>query len=508
MNTYKTIPPCTDMIKGMIDADGMTLKKALAELVVNSIDHDARNIHLEYDRNQEIFVIADDGSGPPRGLAKLIEIGRHTPSKRYPVGRYGVGHKDATCWLANFSRVHAMIRDGEKESLIVDWRHIMAMGEWIFMCSDESIRTAPGLTIQLSQLRAHRFRHWDKVAGYISELFSAAIDDGVVITVDTETVKALPVPTLENRIPFEGVFEGKRFKGFAGILKNKGDAASGWDIRYGPQSVAVGYAKEGFGKVNAQGFYGRFEMIPGDPDWNLNRNKTDSEDLYGALNDEFMQETVIKPLMKHLRSRGETLRILSHGKLASTALTNLFKRVRAAEMENEEEEIPTLDPEGPIIGPDDKREHTPNPGPKPGPGPVIGPLVPSSLIKRKRKVRDNQSNIKDKVRQVQTVNVGPHSDPRHRGMFYLEMKDQGQRMQIYLDDSTPFGKQIWNDPHAVLHYAVMCLASHLGSELDILNQIHLPIGDLGDSADVRISKALEYLLRSVELEQFFETTTT
>ena len=287
MNTTRpyhvSIPPCTDMIRAMIDAEGMSLKKSFAELIANSIDHNSWNIALAYDPLEGIVTVVDDGNGPPQGLEKLAEIGRHISTKTDPIGRFGVGHKDAICWLANIADVHSMTRSGARQRMHVNWAHMLAIEDWDFIFAHESIRASHGLSIVLRELRPRRMKSWPELPRYIAELFSAAIDAGITITVDGIAVKSTPIPDLEHKIEFEGEFAGLKFKGFAGLLKDKSAAPSGWDIRYGPQSIATGYTREGFGTSSPQGFYGRFEMLNATRRWHLSRNKTNSEDLYDVL---------------------------------------------------------------------------------------------------------------------------------------------------------------------------------------------------------------------------------
>ena len=49
----------------------------------------------------------------------------------------------------------------------------------------------------------------------------------------------------------------------------------------------------------------------------------------------------------------------------------------------------------------------------------------------------------------------------------------------------------------------MCLSSYFGLGVDVMNQLRLPVGDAGDPNELKISKALAYLLENVEMNQFF-----
>lgn len=502
----KRVPPHTNTINGMIDNESMTLRKAVGELVANSLDQDARNIHLAFDQNNKIVTIVDDGNGPPEGLEKLIEIGCHIPSRRDPVGKFGVGHKEATCWIANLSDVQAMTATGAKESMKVNWELILKAEDWIFSFSPDSIRTKPGLSIKLTELRGRRLQRWDLVPRYVAELFGAAIEDGVVITVDGEPVKSLPVPELEHRIEFESEMDGLRFRGFAGILKDKGACASGWDIRYRAQSLASGYSKEGFGKLNSQGFYGRFEMLSGTRAWQVSKNKTDSEDLYDVLNGEYMQKTVIQPLMSRLKDRGETLKIILNKKLATNVLTSLFERIKATRDPLEEEDFPTPDPNGDQIGPAYPRGPRKEPNPNPAPGPRPRPQTPSVVSRRARNKWNEASKTRDLVRQAESISLDWHVAPHIYGTYHLKEQDRGRQLVILIDRSPGLGEKIWAEPGLILHYAVMCLATHAGTQSSVWEMLKLSkAGSSDDLPEVRVSKNMAFLLENVDADQLFST---
>jgi hypothetical protein len=484
----------------MIDAEGMSLKKSFAELIVNAIDQDGWNIALAYNVNAGTVTIIDDGNGPPRGLEKLAEIGRHISTKKDPVGRFGVGHKDAICWLANIADVHSMTRGGDRQRMHVNWAHMLAIEDWDFVFAHTSTRTSHGLSIILTELRPRRMKTWSELPRYISELFSAAIDAGVTITVDGIAVKSTPIPSLEHKIEFDSEFDGLKFKGFAGLLKEKGAASSGWDIRYGPQSIAIGYTREGFGTSSPQGFYGRFEMLNGDRRWQLSRNKTDSEDLYDVLNCDYMQTKIIKPLLKLLKNRTETLKIRINQQLVSNSLTNMVRNAKVRIAEEEDETITTPKVNGSTIGPGGRGGGKRPPNPNPGPGP--NRLVPSEEITRKKRRYDPLSPLKDRIKEVQNVEISWHQD-KTKGFFFLDVRERGTHIIIYIDQGSAFGARTWEDERALHHYAVMCLSSYFGLGVDIMNQLRLPVGDAGDPNELKISKALAYLLENVEMNQFF-----
>jgi hypothetical protein len=164
---------------------------------------------------------------------------------------------------------------------------------------------------------------------YIAELFSAAIDEGVEIKVDGKVVKANPQPLLDDARTFKGQCGDLKFEGICGILVDRRSAPSGWEIRYGHQTIITGYVKEGFGNYSPQGFYGRFRMIDveGKEKWHLTRNKADSEDLVQVMNCKDLQK-IMKPILEKLKQRGETLHIKLNQDIVATVLTELLQTAK------------------------------------------------------------------------------------------------------------------------------------------------------------------------------------
>jgi Histidine kinase-, DNA gyrase B-, and HSP90-like ATPase len=480
---YLNVPPSTGEIKAMIHATSMDLKTCVAELIANSIDQDPTEIALSLDRKKPAFTISDNGNGCP-ALEKMIRIGTHVPSKKDTIGRFGVGFKDAVIWLGDYVTIDSMTRKGKKQMAIADWQEMISLDSWNVGFRNDSAREMHGVTVEVTDLRGHRFRAWNQVSRYVAELFSAAIDAGITIAVDGKTVQSIPQPLLTDAVEFEGTFGGLGFKGVAGILVDKKSGVSGWEIRYSPQTICLGYAKAGFGTYSSQGFYGRFYMVDADKKWKLNRNKTASDDLEDVLNCEYMQ-SVIRPILEKIKARGESLAIQLNQLQVQTYLTNLLERAKVTITEEDE-------PCG-----QRGRTHRPGPGPSPNPGP--NGLLTNT---RKKRVHDPLSKTKEKIKQAQTLHIFPHMEPQNRGLGYVEVVDQGKAIKIYIDASTAAGKSIWATRIILLHHAIMYLGIYFGLQVDILGQLRLPIGDVSSRDEVKIAQSTLYLFEHVDLNEF------
>lgn len=477
---YEDTPPSSYLIQAMIDAEAMSLRKAVAELIANALDQDATRIDLSFDRENKALTCKDDGNGCPR-LQKMIQQGSHLPGKSSAViGRFGVGFKDAVIWLGNRVTVDSQTREGKKLYAVADWKQMMADGSWPTGYRDNSDRDSHGITVRVSELRTRRLKAWDQMPTYVAELFSAAIDAGVVITVDAGVVKSIPQPLITDSVDFQLEHDGLRGQGTCGILVNSKAMPSGWEIRYGHQTIALGYQKEGFGTFSPQGFYGRFYMLDGERRWTLSRNKTDSEDLADVLGCDQLQH-IIAPILQKLRERAVSMAIRNNQLCAQTFLTNLLQRAKVKIAEEGQE------------GREHKRRK-PNPNPQPEPD-------NKPREERKRYEPDDLSDTKKKIKLAQTINVWPHQNTSDYGFGYVTITEHGTVMKVFIDNSSNAGQSIWRDTTLLIHHATMVLAVYFGTKLDIASQLRLPIGHAA-SEDIKISKAFLYLLGNVDWDEF------
>jgi hypothetical protein len=191
------VPPATHQIQSMIDAGFMSLKISIQELVANAIDQDAEIINISKVRDE--IIVEDNGNGCKR-LSAMIQIGSHVSCRGNSVGRFGVGFKDAATWLAKRVRIESCTRGGKRECADADWLEMLAQKTWCVRFSDSSNKIGHGVKVILSGLRPNRVKSCDKVPSYVAELFSAAVDTGIRITVDGVLVRSLPQPERRRQL--------------------------------------------------------------------------------------------------------------------------------------------------------------------------------------------------------------------------------------------------------------------------------------------------------------------
>ena len=144
-----------------------------------------------------------------------------------------------------------------------------------------------------------------------------------------------------------------------------------------------------------------------------------------------MQAKVIKPLLKLLKDRTETLKIRMNMQLVSNSLTNMLRNAKVKIEEEQEEKITDTKTKRPYF---EEGGRGPGPRPAPGPGPEPRPprLVPSEEITRKKRRYDPLSPVKDRIKQVQNVDIWPHQD-KTKGFFFLDVTEHGTQIKIYID---------------------------------------------------------------------------
>jgi hypothetical protein len=450
------IPPSTKAILAMIENEGMTLKKAISELIVNALDQNATNIELVY-RNERVE-LSDNGNGCPN-LERMLRLGESfSTNPHITVGRYGVGFKDAVIFFGDLVEVHSCTRNQQCSSARADWQEMIRLGDWTADFIDESDRIEHGVIITISRLRTERLDEWEEVPEYIASLFSAAIDAGVFITVDGIRVRSLAAPELEETIHFHGIYHGKRFEGFCGILIDRTTARSGWEIRWGPLTIDRGYQKDGFAHYSPQGFYGRLLLKDGEQRWTLSRNKTRVKELGSLLRDEQIQR-IIKPILEKLKARGQTVVMKLNRQKLQQFCQKFLQRAKVRQLD-ELENTGADHTGGKIKG---SRYGSNRSGNKP----------------RRKRQADDDASLRDKLNRANDIQILPHDSIEQYGLGYVDITENGTIIKVFIENCTPFGQWLWgtvDGAQVAQHYAVGLFAAHYALSKDQLEfDLALPV---------------------------------
>lgn len=98
-----------------------------AELIDNSLDANARNVHLDLSQKDRL-VVRDDGIGLP-SMAAIFRLGERAGHATTRSGRFAIGTKESAICLGSRFEVTS-VRDGLKQIAYADWDAIMAHGQW------------------------------------------------------------------------------------------------------------------------------------------------------------------------------------------------------------------------------------------------------------------------------------------------------------------------------------------------------------------------------------------
>ena len=475
----KSVPPSTEIIQSMINAE-ISLKIAIAELIANSLDQDATQIDISLNtkrRGLEELVISDNGNGC-QNLELMVKLGSHVPSKRGSIGRYGVGFKDAAIWLGGEVFVDSLTRGGKKEKADANWAIMKATGKWDVGFRDDSERTSHGVTIRIGALDMRRITNgWKLVSSYITEKFSAAIDDHVVITVDGIRVKSAPRPLLIDDVEFLIRFNGRVAKGLCGILVDK-SLPSGWNVRYGPQTIVSSFTREGFGAYSSYGFWGMLYMIDDEKKWKLTRNKNASEDLADILECPDMQKVVV-PFLDKLQQESQRMTMnLSH-QLAVDDLNKMLQNIKKDIVKNPgcEEEF-----EG-------------------GRGKDKIPRSPRGPSNDK----DGLLGTKRMISGINVISIRQES-LGGKSLGYAELLGRkGDLLMVHIDNSTETGKNLCSDSRLLKHTAITLMALLFGTREDLQWQLTFPGLKETPSLQQKISMICAWLLKHVNFDELKAT---
>src|SRR5262245_39544180 len=139
------------MIEG-IRNQGMQWHVIFGEFIDNAFDAGAKRVAIEFDRR---IVISDDGVGCANPEL-FLELGKRRQHRKFQLGCYGVGMKEAAMSAADKMRVESTC-GGVTRSIRCDWNKLAGQREWEVE-DPEVIETGglPGTTIRLDNVRNNK----------------------------------------------------------------------------------------------------------------------------------------------------------------------------------------------------------------------------------------------------------------------------------------------------------------------------------------------------------------
>lgn len=208
------------MLVGMKDNSHFHWKDVVGELIDNSFDAGAKRVSVQFGP-PKTFCVSDDGRGCGN-MERMLTIGDHYNTKA-TLGRYGVGLKDAACWLWGEMRINTET-DKTAHKAVIEWGKLAAQASWNIP-DPEAVAITGNTGTTLTFRNIHRsFPDYKKMIDDISYFFAPALWGGCQIVMGTGRKKPIAIapwtlPEMTNVIEDTFQIEGKQVKIRVGIVK-------------------------------------------------------------------------------------------------------------------------------------------------------------------------------------------------------------------------------------------------------------------------------------------------
>lgn len=292
--TKVNVAPSTHMINSF-RKQRMETNICFAELIDNSFDAEAEEVKIS--TKDKAIIISDNGLGVS-DLKALARFGGHEANGRSTSGRYGVGGTEALCNLGGQFIVHT-IRNQCKAFLSCDFELVEKSGEWEVDIEEEGkagISEKSGTEILITNL-TRRSINVPALLKKLGQIFSPAISKGKKIIINGILVEPIAEIKLEQKIEGEGIYNGKSYKWFAGLIPDGSKVSKGWNIAL-RNRMMEGYQSAGMPAGSSiTKFYGYIELIEDDISnrWNVDKHKTTAEEIEAICSELYSN---IQPLIE------------------------------------------------------------------------------------------------------------------------------------------------------------------------------------------------------------------
>jgi hypothetical protein len=289
------LAPSPYMIHGWRHRSNLTLAKAEAEVVDNSLDAGAKVVKIIINKELGLLTVSDDGVGCVE-MEALMKMGERAAFED-AIGRYGIGLKEAAIWLSSETTI---ISANGKERLVaeVNWGQLMRTGRWDNAWDCDPSTDPPGTSISFKLLENRiKGQAVRSAKTALAVLFSPGLRAGRQILFDGVALEPDPVtdPPLEDVIEHRGQFEGKPYRLRAGLLAEPTPDAGYWIVFR--HRVIDDRVMAGCGGYNPSRFFGYLDLSEqaGGERWSLDLLKHGFDER-----DELLEQLfpVVEPLLK------------------------------------------------------------------------------------------------------------------------------------------------------------------------------------------------------------------
>jgi hypothetical protein len=306
--------PDTTLVESFSERSGGTLRGMLAELLDNAFDQNATRIEIT--SSDDSLIIEDNGNGVSEWNA-LLRLGRHR-GRGGTIGRYGVGFKHATAWLAEVVDIETRRRNARSFTRL-DWTALAAQdGDWGWDVGEWTGDKGPPYTrLTLSGIRKRRLRNLAQVAEELASRYSPGLSTGVTILIDGNALAPVALPLFDGTPSIiEGSYEGRNYRLTAGIKPDHAEPERcGYDVAYLHRIIRQ-KDLSGCGNYSGQRFYGYLELLnTGEADWTLSDHKDDFDERTELYDDELFPQ--IEPILKAAAAAKDSLEFRDCGRIVT-----------------------------------------------------------------------------------------------------------------------------------------------------------------------------------------------
>lgn len=294
------IPPS---ILESIHAQPLKWHIVIGELCDNSFDAGASRIDICFEK-EKTLVVKDDGCGCD-DIEQMLTLGKHYRHSTTALGRFGVGLKEAACWLWGDLRIKTCHKHTMRKAQ-VNWPRLSKGSSWIVpdpSVTQESVLPS-GTELTFRNFKRH-VPDYSLLVDELSYIFSPALRSGRQIVLKFPRKKpvvcaAWSPPSMEKVLEDEFKVDGKGVKFRVGAVpEGTENERPGFSFshkhRIVLQSSALGSNGHSVSRICG--------LVELDGRWTLSKNKTDIVDEQQPLADAIWErcEDLIKESAKQAK---------------------------------------------------------------------------------------------------------------------------------------------------------------------------------------------------------------
>lgn len=306
---------------------------AIGELVDNSFDADASSVEIEFGP-RKVLTVSDNGRGCG-SIERMWKLGDHYGSSTTALGQYGVGLKDASCWLWGETMI-STCHKGVESKVVINLPQLAKSHSWSIPDAVTTEATRSGTRIRFRNIERN-FPSLEKLASKMAYIFSPAIRSGRQIVIRGRN-KTLPcaawsMPDLVEIVQDEFEVNGKPVRIDVGIVTDDAvNPKSGFNYCYGHRVIMnSSLGSNGYSTSRICG------IVTLGKKWRLGKNKTEIVDS----DQDLLADAIWRRCESLIKSSCERASALTNTHLAREVTQNLRKRLGTTKNEGMESDVPT-----------------------------------------------------------------------------------------------------------------------------------------------------------------------